>query len=100
MEVHVMGPNLFTEPTDGSSFHVHAAGCRDVQVRRLYSGPEHRHDRERTYDFASLREVIEDLVFPDIIAENPGSTWENYENEIRVFPCADALPRDHEEVPA
>jgi hypothetical protein len=83
MRVHVMGPNL---PDTAESYHVHAAGCADVQRDRLYQGAEHRSDREATYDFVDLVELAG---FVYDFEDDPASQLSDF----KVFPCAAGLPR-------
>ena len=83
MLVHVMGPNL---PVDGPTYHVHAAGCADVQRDPAYRGSEHAEDRRATYDFANLVEVA---AFVYDFEDDP----EDLVGDFKVFPCAAKLPR-------
>lgn len=86
MKVVVIGPNGI----DDATFHVHKAGCRDI------NSPKYRwaDDRDWVIDVQTRKELIENL-FSDFIGteetwtEADGyTTWEDYDNEARVFPCA------------
>lgn len=85
MKVHVMGPNLLGSNTD-ETFHVHAAGCADVQRSPVYAGPDHKSDRAAVYDFANLGEVA---AFVYDFEDNP----EGLVDDFKVFDCAKELPR-------
>lgn len=87
MLITIIGPNLRA----GESFHAHAAGCADLR-KALYAYAA-AHDERHTYEAASMQEIVEDT-FCDILAENPGTTWEDHAAEIRFFPCTDALPTE------
>lgn len=85
MKVSVIGPN---EVVDGFTFHIHAEGCRDISGY----GPL---ERNWSFDAQSVQHVTEEL-FSDFIgsdetADDDGkyTTWEDYVNEVRFFPCVD-----------
>ena len=80
-QLRIIGPNVGM----GGEFHVHAEGCKDTLNRRKYNLYE-----SWTGDFATKREVIEDIN-ADFIAENEGDpTWGNwaaYAEDVTFFPC-------------
>jgi hypothetical protein len=80
--VTVYGPNL---PTQGETFHVHAAGCADVR-RGFYPGLS-KH-QAMAWEAESIQEIVEE-VYLDQIAESDGewATWEPYAHDFKIFPC-------------
>lgn len=81
VQVTTIGPNGIQD----ASFHIHAQGCQDIRQRKYH--------RAEKYD--EVITSVEDLVetsYSDIIAENEGTTWEDYANEFKIFPCVGDLP--------
>jgi hypothetical protein len=83
--VTVIGPNGINDAT----FHVHATGCADIGKAKY----RFCDDRDWTIDVSSVQELIEDL-FSDFIGtgetqhdDGTLTTWEDYANEARIFPC-------------
>lgn len=90
MRVTVLGPNGINDAT----FHVHAAGCRDIGHRKYLHALS---ERPWSVDVDTERELIETL-FGDFIGTGETSytnadgvevftTWEDYRGETRIFPC-------------
>lgn len=89
MLITLVGPNI--PGNQGATFHVHAAGCADLQ-KHHYARMTEKYDLES----ASFRDLVEDT-YQDQLAENEGTdwgTWLTYEDEFRLFPCASSLPRE------
>lgn len=89
MKVAVLGPNGINDAT----FHIHAAGCRDVaRMERQFLV-----DKHWTMDVSTAQEAIE-VCFDDFIgtAETQNedgtlTTWQDYAGEVRFLPCVDRL---------
>jgi hypothetical protein len=83
----VLGPNGINDVT----FHVHGAGCADISKPRYR---EARADGAWDIDADTEREVIEtcfgDFIGTDETQNDDGTytTWEDYANHVRFFPCA------------
>ncbi len=84
MLVHVMGPNLHGSERP---YHVHAAGCADVQRSAVYRGREHQSDKDTPIEVDNLVEVAE-YVYADV-EDDPWNLIDDFE----VFGCAKGLPR-------
>jgi hypothetical protein len=76
-----------TVVSTGTGIHVHAAGCAD-----LLRSPKYRRLQDNMWDVpdATMKSVVLD-VYSCHIEENPGSTWEDYASDFKVFPCAGDL---------
>lgn len=78
MKVTVLGPNWI----DDCSFHVHAAGCRDIGQSKYAMA---RRERPWSVDVETDEELYSTL-FGDFFSES-GTTWRDYLHDARVFPC-------------
>jgi hypothetical protein len=84
----VLGPNLIDQSK--GSFHVHAAGCRDLGT---YYGRQHDADKANPVDFDSESDVVE-YVYADQIAEDPeGNAVNNLLSDFYFFPCVEFAPK-------
>lgn len=92
MNVTLTGPNAH-----GGMFHVHKAGCRDLDrgVYRRSRSMDERYDETH----ASAQSVAEGI-YADQIAEDDELTWERCLGEIKFFPCTKTLPYADSEVVA
>lgn len=86
IQVTVMGPNLRSQ---GEAMHVHKAGCGDLTRQAIYRGHE-----GWTIDATSVQAVVWDIYDPSNFDYDPQTEWEDYEGDIKFFPCTDALPRE------
>ena len=77
--VHTAGVTTVRLPHD-EQLHVHAPGCADLN-KRLYKGGDPLNE-----DFANEQEMVESY-YDNHINEAPGSTWQDYRTEFKVFPC-------------
>jgi len=73
--VIVLGPNLIDQSK--GSFHVHAAGCRDINS---YYGRQFDADKANPLDVNSVEEIAEYVYDYE---DNP----REYANDFYVFPC-------------
>jgi hypothetical protein len=81
-KVCIIGPNLLDQSK--GQFHVHAAGCADTKKAQYRM---HRDDVRHPYSVTSKQDVVE-LIYSDMIADEPGSTWEDFlDDDIHFFPC-------------
>ena len=82
MKLTALGPNGISDAT----FHVHAAGCRDIArtVRANFC------DEPWHFDADTVQAVAE-TCFGDFIGED-GQTWELLANDLRFFPCVPFAP--------
>lgn len=78
-KVVVLGPNLMDQ--SNGSFHVHAAGCADINRNRAYRSPEFADDKRNVLDMQSVEEIAE-YVYSDV-TDNPTQ----YVSDFDVFPC-------------
>lgn len=91
MIVRVYGPNLHGAAS--GRLHVHSPECKDPARRKAIYGLLNK--------FSSWDEEIETVqdlvesVYECHIDENPGSTWEDYEDEFDFFPCAGITIREN-----
>lgn len=83
--VTTIGPNGI----DG--FHIHRAGCKDIKQRKYHRSEKYNEE------ITSMQNLVEGT-YSDIIAENEGSTWEDYISEFTVYPCVGELPHEDEAV--
>jgi pyruvate/2-oxoglutarate dehydrogenase complex dihydrolipoamide acyltransferase (E2) component len=85
MNVTIHGPNL-NDQSKGS-FHVHAANCRDNRweiTKNSSVGPT-------DFDASSVLDVVE-MIYSDILAENPDETVASYVSDFHFCPCTKDLP--------
>ena len=89
LALQVWGPNLRTK--DGATFHVHSAGCPDT-TKGIYRKAKTAGDQGGwEIEATDVAEVVE-AIYSDIIAENPGTTWADYADDVRIFPCSTLAP--------
>jgi hypothetical protein len=93
IEITSIGPNGLKDAT----FHVHAAGCADIKrgIKATGKGEvtaDYRRAEKNDMIVKSFRDMVEQD-YSDIMAENEGSTWEDYTGEYRIFPCV-TFPED------
>lgn len=81
--VVIVGPNLQGGAQRKGAFHVHAAGCADL--RHYGEGRKFGGDTGWDVEVSSRREIVEEI-YADHIAENPGASWEDYD-DLHVAPC-------------
>lgn len=89
MQVTIIGPNLYDQSL--GSFHVHAAGCRDItRDPKHYGYYESQGGHNMDLDADSAEAVVE-FVYGDQMAENPGSTVADYMPDFHFAPCCKGL---------
>ncbi|WP_069164569.1 hypothetical protein [Nocardia altamirensis] len=85
VDVVVIGPNL---RATAHAFHVHAAGCADLDRSPTYRAREHQADAKNVRPLASLRDVVIDTYDPGSFDYDPDTDeWESFAVEFKVFPC-------------
>jgi hypothetical protein len=71
----------------GVAVRIHKHGCKNVAKEVKESG----HNQAAEEQHTSLESVV-DAWFSDIIAENDGSTWQDYANEVAFCACVPVMP--------
>lgn len=87
MQVTICGPNLYDQSK--GQFHVHAAGCADLQ-RGARREPEYANGW--TIE-ASTRDEVGDEIYADHIAEGSMEPGQG-QFDCHFFPCCDALSKE------
>ena len=82
IKVTTIGPNGISDGT----FHIHAEGCRDIKQRKYHRSEKYNET------ITSVEQLVNDS-YADIIDENPDTTWEDYADEFKIFPCVGDVPR-------
>lgn len=91
MKVTICGPNLRDQSK--GEFHVHAAGCADLQ-RGAHAEPEYRNGW--TIEASTRLEVVIEIMPPDEMDWNPDNPSDRmlYESDVHFFPCCNVLKGD------
>jgi len=91
MKVEIVGPNLHPSVSQGEDFHVHAAGCSDLN---RYAGM-----RDQRGEFglwwllcsgANIDKEIVEEIYSDFLPtgdDGEPNTWEDFADTVRIFPC-------------
>lgn len=87
MKVAICGPNLIDQSR--GSFHVHAAGCKDLE-KQMYLDGLWGTDDPWEMEVESRLEVAAE-VYVDIIAESDAETAETLLYDFHFAPCCKGL---------
>lgn len=97
MKIEIVGPNLVDQSK--GSFHVHAAGCADLNKRQYHSN---RNIEQYLWiiEAESQQEIVEE-VYSDFLPTNDDgepTTWLDYADDVYIFPCV-KLPEEVRQCP-
>ena len=87
MKVTIIGPNLRKQ--EKGDFHVHHKNC--VDIHRDPQGYGYNSCEPHLTIEAGNREEVAEVVFSDIIDENPDTTAADYIGEFHFAPCVTLL---------